>query len=192
MCTPRDGTDPSGGADWQAAMIASLEQAGEEHANSTHVPTGFKLRNTFLEPDDGESDSSGGESMPESMSSRSVMSHRSLTMPSSPKPPAPAQPPGSWAQPSGSGDSAWDQLMAEVARSQDGDGGESTKRVRPTKPRRMKGKQLAETLFDARNLSVDGREQAAIAFMRETTGEDALRAYACTVLRRLIEDSTSR
>lgn len=174
---------------WQQIMMASLERAGHEYEEAMHVPSGFRLRNTFLELDD--SDLADESASPRCMlSSRSMSSSRSQIVPSSPEPPA--LPPGMWVRNglarAGSCGSAWDQLMAEVTGSPDGEG-EGAKRVRPTKPRRMKGRQLAETLFNARTLPREAAEQAARTFLHEAAGEEGLKAYACMVLRKLIDEA---
>lgn len=67
---------------------------------------------------------------------------------------------------------------------------EAAKRVRPPKPRRLRGKQLAESLFRAQHGTRQDRAQAAQMFLHATTGDEGLHTYACMVLRRMNEEAS--
>jgi hypothetical protein len=53
----------------------------------------------------------------------------------------------------------------------------------------MKGRKLAETLFNARSLPREAADQAVRDFLQEVAGEEGLKAYACLVLRKLIDNA---
>jgi peroxiredoxin family protein len=53
----------------------------------------------------------------------------------------------------------------------------------------MKGRKLAETLFNSRSLPKEAADQAVRDFLQEAAKEEGLKAYACLVLRKLIDDA---
>jgi hypothetical protein len=81
----------------------------------------------------------------------------------------------------------WQMIMKEVNSDIQN---EAAKRVRPPKPRRLRGKQLAESLFRAQHGTRQDRAQAAQMFLHATTGDEGLHTYACMVLRRMNEEAS--
>merc|ERR1712032_313150 len=60
-----------------------------------------------------------------------------------------------------------------------------SRRTRPTKAERMKGKLLAEIIFRAQSKAPEKKHCAEVLFLKETFGNPALQDYASTVFKRL-------